>query len=168
VQNGKIARIGKGLTAPAGGRTIDATGKFVTPGIIDCHSHAMVSSINEGSYSVTSMVRIRDMLDPSDMTIYRALAGGVTGANLLHGSANSIGGRTRLLNSSGESPLKRWSYRMHRRVSSSRWRERPAYHAAGASRCSASLSATRQGTIEVMRDAFSGLVTTSRRGTTFV
>jgi imidazolonepropionase-like amidohydrolase len=93
VQNGKIARIGKGLTAPAGARTIDATGKFVTPGIIDCHSHAMLSAINEGSYSVTSMVRIRDMLDPSDVTIYRALAGGVTGANLLHGSANSIGGQ---------------------------------------------------------------------------
>jgi imidazolonepropionase-like amidohydrolase len=93
VTNGKIARIGKNLSAPTGTQTIDATGKFVTPGIIDCHSHAMVDSINEGSYSVTSMVQIRDMLDPTDVTIYRALAGGTTAANLLHGSANSIGGQ---------------------------------------------------------------------------
>jgi imidazolonepropionase-like amidohydrolase len=93
VQNGKITKIGKNLTAPAGVQVIDATGRFVTPGIIDCHSHSMLDSINEGSYSVTSMVRTRDMLNPTDITIYRALAGGVTAANLLHGSANSIGGQ---------------------------------------------------------------------------
>ena len=94
IQNGKITRIGKGISAPAGVRTIDATGKFVTPGIIDAHSHAMLDAINEGSFSVTSMTRIRDMLDPTDISIYRALAGGVTGALLLHGSANSIGGQS--------------------------------------------------------------------------
>src|SRR5437868_4210469 len=93
VQNGKITRIGKNLTAMAGAQVIDATGKFVTPGIIDCHSHSMIDAINEGSFSVTSMTRIRDMLNPKDITIYRALAGGVTAANLLHGSANSIGGQ---------------------------------------------------------------------------
>lgn len=93
VQNGKIARIGKNISAPAGAKIIDATGKYVTPGIIDCHSHAMLDSINEGVYSVTSMVRTRDVLNASDIAIYRALAGGVTAANLLHGSANSIGGQ---------------------------------------------------------------------------
>lgn len=93
IRNGKIARIGKNLSAAAGARVIDATGKFVTPGIIDCHSHTMLSAINEGSLSVTSMTRVQDVLDPRDIAIYRALAGGVTAANLLHGSANSIGGQ---------------------------------------------------------------------------
>lgn len=94
IQNGKIARIGKNLKASSNVQIIDATGKFVTPGIIDCHSHTMVDgSVNEFSYSVTSMVRIRDVLNPKDITIYRALAGGVTAANILHGSANAIGGQ---------------------------------------------------------------------------
>ena len=93
IQNGKIAKIGKNLKASSNAQTIDATGKFVTPGIIDCHSHSMLDAINEGSYSVTSMTRVRDVLNPTDIAIYRALAGGVTTANLLHGSANSIGGQ---------------------------------------------------------------------------
>lgn len=94
IQNGKIARIGKNLNASAGAQIIDATGKFVTPGIIDAHSHTMVDgSVNEFSYSVTSMVRIRDVLNPKDIAIYRALAGGVTAANVMHGSANAIGGQ---------------------------------------------------------------------------
>jgi len=93
IQNGKITKIGKGLTAPAGTREIDATGKYVTPGIIDCHSHSMLDAINEGTYSVTSMTRTRDVLNPKDIAIYHALAGGVTAANLLHGSANPIGGQ---------------------------------------------------------------------------
>jgi imidazolonepropionase-like amidohydrolase len=93
VRGGKIAKIGKNLSASAGAVVIDATGKFVTPGIIDCHSHTMLDAINEGSLSVTSMTRIRDVLNPTDVAIYRALAGGVTSANILHGSANSIGGQ---------------------------------------------------------------------------
>lgn len=94
VRDGKIVRLGKSLTAAAGAQIIDATGKFVTPGIIDCHSHSMVDgSVNEFSYSVTSMTRVRDVLNPKDIAIYRALAGGVTAGNLLHGSANSIGGQ---------------------------------------------------------------------------
>jgi len=93
IENGKIANIGKGLPAPAGARIIDATGKFVSPGIIDCHSHSMLDAINEGTYSVTSMTAVRDVLVPKDVAIYRALAGGVTAANLLHGSANAIGGQ---------------------------------------------------------------------------
>ncbi|MDM7923579.1 MAG: amidohydrolase family protein [Pyrinomonadaceae bacterium] len=93
IRGGKIARIGRNIDA-GGARVIDATGKFVTPGIIDAHSHAMISAINEGTLSVTSMTRIEDVLDPTDISIYRALAGGVTGALLLHGSANAIGGQS--------------------------------------------------------------------------
>lgn len=93
IQNGKIARIGKDLKAAANAQIIDATGKFVTPGIIDAHSHTMLDAINEISSSVTSMTNVRDVLNPTDVSIYRALAGGVTTANLLHGSANPIGGQ---------------------------------------------------------------------------
>jgi imidazolonepropionase-like amidohydrolase len=93
IQNGKISRIGKNLKASSNAQTIDASGKFVTPGIVDCHSHTMLDAVNEFSYSVTSMTRIRDVLNPTDIAIYRGLAGGVTAANLLHGSANAIGGQ---------------------------------------------------------------------------
>jgi imidazolonepropionase-like amidohydrolase len=93
IENGKITKIGKGLNIPSGARVIDATGKYVTPGIIDCHSHTMLDAINEGTYSVTSMTQVKDVMVPKDIAIYRALAGGVTSANLLHGSANSIGGQ---------------------------------------------------------------------------
>ena len=93
IRNGKIAQIGQNLAAPAGARTIDATGKFVMPGIIDPHSHMMADAINEGSLSVTSMVRIEDVLNPEAINVYRALAGGVTTINILHGSANTIGGQ---------------------------------------------------------------------------
>jgi len=94
IQNGKIAKIGKNLKAAANAQIIDATGKFVSPGIIDAHSHSMLDAINEFSFSVTSMTTVKDALNPRDITIYRALAGGVTSALLLHGSANAIGGQS--------------------------------------------------------------------------
>lgn len=93
LQGGKIAQIGTNIAAPAGARVIDASGKYVLPGIIDPHSHMMADGINEGSLSVTSMVRIRDVLNPTAVNVYRALAGGVTTINILHGSANTIGGQ---------------------------------------------------------------------------
>ncbi|MDQ2746512.1 MAG: amidohydrolase [Acidobacteriota bacterium] len=93
IENGKIAKIGKDLKANSNAKIIDATGKFVSPGIVDCHSHSMIDAVNEFSLSVTSMAHIRDVLNPTDIAIYRALAGGVTTANLLHGSANAIGGQ---------------------------------------------------------------------------
>lgn len=96
VTNGKIASIGKNLNS-AGARVIDGTGKYLTPGIIDEHSHIAVASINEGGQSVTSEVRIADNLDPDDVDIYRQLAGGVTTSHILHGSANTIGGQTQLI-----------------------------------------------------------------------
>lgn len=97
IQNGKITKIGKNLRASQTAQIYDATGKFVTPGIVDCHSHTMLDAINEGSLSVTSMTRVRDVLNPTDIAIYRALAGGVTTANILHGSANSIGGQNQVV-----------------------------------------------------------------------
>ncbi|MEZ5395891.1 MAG: amidohydrolase [Bryobacterales bacterium] len=93
IRDGKIAAVGKDVTAPPDATVIDATGKFLTPGVIDCHSHIAADSINEGSVPVSSMVSMEDVLDPEDISIYRALAGGVTTANILHGSANPIGGK---------------------------------------------------------------------------
>src|SRR6267142_1727031 len=92
IRKGKIAAVGKNLKGFAGARVIDATGKYLMPGIIDCHSHSMLDAINEGSLAVTSMARTRDVLNPTDVDLYRELAGGVTSLNLLHGSANPIGG----------------------------------------------------------------------------
>jgi imidazolonepropionase-like amidohydrolase len=95
VTNGKIAAVGEKVMEPAGATIIDAGGQYVIPGIIDCHSHiAADGGINEGSVSVSSMVDIKDVINPEDVSIYRALAGGVTTANVLHGSANAIGGQT--------------------------------------------------------------------------
>jgi len=98
IRDGKIAEVGENVMIPDGATVIDASGEWVTPGIIDCHSHiAADGNINEGSVSVSSMVNIKDVINPEDIAIYRALAGGVTVANILHGSANSIGGQTIVL-----------------------------------------------------------------------
>jgi imidazolonepropionase-like amidohydrolase len=96
IRNGKVAAVGKNLQANDA-RVIDGTGKHVTPGIIDEHSHIAASSINEGGQSVTSEVRIADNLNPDDINIYRQLSGGVTTSHILHGSANTIGGQTQLI-----------------------------------------------------------------------
>src|SRR5205823_3672743 len=95
IKDGKIAEVGASIKAPKDAQVIDAAGQFVIPGIIDCHSHiAIEGGVNEGSVSVSSIVNIADVLNPDDISIYRDLAGGVTTANVLHGSANSIGGQT--------------------------------------------------------------------------
>ena len=95
IKDGKIAEVGASVKAPKDAQVIDAGGQFVMPGIIDCHSHIAVDgSVNEGSISVSSIVNIADVLNPDDVDIYRDLAGGVTVANVLHGSANAIGGQT--------------------------------------------------------------------------
>lgn len=96
IKNGKISAVGKNLT-DATARVIDGTGKHVTAGIIDEHSHIAAASINEGGQSVTSEVRISDNLNPDDVNIYRQLSGGVTSSHILHGSANVIGGQTQLI-----------------------------------------------------------------------
>ncbi|MBT77449.1 MAG: hypothetical protein CL798_04570 [Chromatiales bacterium] len=95
IKAGRIAGIGTELKAPRGAVIIDATGKHVTPGIIDAHSHSATEdfNINEGVYSVSAEVRVRDILDPRSPDIYKQLAGGVTTIHVLHGSANTIGGQ---------------------------------------------------------------------------
>jgi imidazolonepropionase-like amidohydrolase len=93
LRDGKIAEMGETVLVPEGALIIDASGQYVMPGIIDPHSHIAAESVNEGSISVSSMVAIEDVLNPEDISIYRALAGGVTTAAILHGSANAIGGQ---------------------------------------------------------------------------
>ena len=98
IRNGKIAAVGASVDVPRGATEIDADGRFVMPGIIDAHSHIAVDgSVNELSLSVTSMVGIEDVLNPDDIDIYRGLAGGVTAANVLHGSGNAIGGKNAVI-----------------------------------------------------------------------
>ena len=93
VTNGKIARIDKNISAPNGTSIIDATGMFVMPGIIDAHSHIALDVVNEATNPVTAEVNVGDALDPLDVSIYRALAGGVTTTHAMHGSANAVGGQ---------------------------------------------------------------------------
>ncbi|MBZ0113067.1 MAG: amidohydrolase, partial [Thermoanaerobaculia bacterium] len=98
VRDGKIAAVGVDLELPSGAREIDGTGKHVTPGIIDEHSHVGISGgVNEGSHSVTAEVRIGDVVNPDHVGIYRALGGGVTTIQQLHGSANPIGGQAQII-----------------------------------------------------------------------
>ncbi|MGY5847619.1 amidohydrolase family protein [Salegentibacter sp. HM20] len=96
VRNGKIAGIGKNLRA-GNAKVIDATGKHLTSGIVDEHSHIAASAINEAGHNSTAEVNMEDVVDPTDINIYRNLAGGVTTVQLLHGSANPIGGRSAIL-----------------------------------------------------------------------
>ncbi|MHC5210017.1 MAG: amidohydrolase family protein [Planctomycetota bacterium] len=94
VCDGRIVELGVGLQVPDGVHVVEAAGMFLIPGIIDCHSHTAIrGGINEWTRVVTPEVSIEDEVDPDDVNIYRALAGGVTSARLLHGSANAIGGR---------------------------------------------------------------------------
>src|SRR5260221_3436297 len=94
IHNGKIAAIGKTVDAPAGATVIDATGRWVMPGIIDSHSHiALSNDVNEATNPITPHMMMKDAFDWNDKNIYRALAGGVTTSLLLHGSANMIGGQ---------------------------------------------------------------------------
>jgi N-acetylglucosamine-6-phosphate deacetylase len=94
IRRGKVEKVGTDLDAPKGAVVIDGTGKHVTPGLIDCHSHSFVAGrVNEGTNNVTSEVRIQDVVNSETVTMYRQLAGGLTTANLLHGSANAIGGQ---------------------------------------------------------------------------
>lgn len=97
IEAGKIKAIGKNLVA-GNSRIVDATGKHISPGIIDEHSHIAGSGgINEGAQAVSSEVRIGDILNSEDINIYRQLAGGVTTSHIMHGSANPIGGQTQLI-----------------------------------------------------------------------
>ena len=94
VQNGKVTAVGRGLSAPASFHRIDGSGLHVTPGLVDAHSHTAIDGmVNEPTLNVTAMCHIKDVINPFDHNMYLQLAGGTTTANLLHGSANSIGGK---------------------------------------------------------------------------
>ncbi|MBL8203969.1 MAG: amidohydrolase family protein [Blastocatellia bacterium] len=99
IRDGKIVAVDKAdkVKASSNAKVMDATGMYVTPGFIDSHSHTALDSINEGSLSVTAMVRMRDMVDNTNINIYRQLAGGMTLIHQLHGSANAIGGQNNLI-----------------------------------------------------------------------
>lgn len=96
IKDGKISKIGKNLS-DRNAKVIDATGKHITAGIIDEHSHIAAASINEGGQNSSAEVTIEDVLDDEDIDIYRNLAGGVTSIQILHGSANPIGGRSAII-----------------------------------------------------------------------
>jgi len=153
IRDGKIAAIGKRLSLPAD-TVIDATGKHLTPGIIDEHSHiAIEGGVNEGTHAVTAEVRIGDVIDPDDINIYRQLAGGVTAAHLLHGSANPIGGQCQLIKlrwgadaeqmkfEDGPATIK---FALGENVKQSNWGDRYTRR----------YPQTRLGVEEIMRDAF--------------
>ncbi|HEX8172085.1 MAG TPA: amidohydrolase family protein [Thermoanaerobaculia bacterium] len=109
IRGSKIAAVGRDLAAPAGARIIDAAGKFVSPGIIDTHSHTSVEgSVNEISLPNTGMVRIADALVNDDINAYRQLAGGTTTALVLHGSANAIGGQSQIVKWKWGRPTSEW------------------------------------------------------------
>jgi imidazolonepropionase-like amidohydrolase len=156
IRDGKIARIGKNLSGGAGARVIDATGKFVTPGIIDAHSHTMIAGqVNEGTLAVTSMTRIGDVLDAKDISIYRALAGGVTSGLLLHGSANPIGGQSTTVKFKWGRPAAELvvadapvgiKFALGENVKRSNFQPQPGQ--------TPRYPRTRMGSIEVIRDAF--------------
>ena len=97
LRDGKIAAVGANVAVPAGAEVIDTTGQFVSPGLIDAHSHIANDAINEGGTTVSSMTGMEDVIDATDINIYRDLAGGLTVANVLHGSANPIGGKNQVI-----------------------------------------------------------------------
>ena len=96
IKDGKISKIGKNLSARSA-KVIDGTGKYLTAGIIDEHSHIATSAVNESGHNSTAEVTIEDVVDPDDINIYRNIAGGVTSIQILHGSANPIGGRSAII-----------------------------------------------------------------------
>lgn len=93
IQNGKIKSIGAGISAGDQVRVVEAEGMYVMPGIIDAHSHIGIDVVNEATAPVTAEVRVGDVINPYSVSIYRALAGGVTTSHAMHGSANAIGGQ---------------------------------------------------------------------------
>ena len=98
IEEGIITAVGKRLKGSRNAHKVDASGKHITPGLIDCHSHTAISrGVNEGSHAVTLEVRIGDVLNPTDIALYRELGGGLTTANILHGSANPMGGQNQVI-----------------------------------------------------------------------
>jgi imidazolonepropionase-like amidohydrolase len=109
LKDGKIAKIGKNIK-PGKAKVIDGQGKYLTAGIVDEHSHIAGTSINESGQNSSAEVTMEDAINPDDISIYRALAGGVTSIQLLHGSANPIGGRSAILKLKWGAPAEEMIY----------------------------------------------------------
>ena len=157
VQKGKITAVGANVQIPAGITVIDGTGKFVMPGIIDAHSHAALENgINEGSESVTPEVHVQ--LKNDDPVIYRALAGGVTAANQLHGSANTIGGQANVIRLKWGMPADsmyfKGAYRIVKFALGENVTRKNSQQVQQATGQPLRYPATRMGQEEVLRDAF--------------
>ncbi|MEX2175818.1 MAG: amidohydrolase family protein [Pirellulaceae bacterium] len=154
IGEGKIIAAGKDVPVPDGATVIDAAGRHLSPGIIDCHSHmATDGGVNESSQAITSEVRIGDFIDANDISIYRQLAGGVTSANILHGSANPIGGQNQVIKlrwgATGEALKFKEApagikFALGENVKQSNWGER----------FTTRYPQTRMGVEQIMRDAF--------------
>jgi N-acetylglucosamine-6-phosphate deacetylase len=98
IENGVIIAVGRDIPTPPGALVVNCANKHISPGIIDCHSHmATDGGVNESGQANTAEVRIGDFIDSDDINIYRQLAGGVTASNILHGSANPIGGQNQVI-----------------------------------------------------------------------
>ena len=155
IKDGKIAEVGASIKAPKDAQVIDASGQFVMPGIVDCHSHIAVDgSVNEGSIAVSSIVNIADVLNPDDVDIYRDLAGGVTVANVLHGSANPIGGQTIVIKLRWRQPASKLPFEGALPGIKFALGENPKHSNFGGRGQNARYPATRMGVEETIRAAF--------------
>ena len=155
LRDGKIAAVGTNVDIPAGAEAVDATGLFVTPGLIDAHSHITADSINEGGTTVSSMTGIEDVFNPTDIDIYRDLAGGLTMANILHGSANPIGGKNAVIKLRwGKTTLEDFLFDGAVPGIKFALGENPKRPGSGQGRGPRRYPATRQGVEYVIRDAF--------------
>ncbi len=158
IGEGKVIALGKDLAIPEGATIVDATGLHISPGIIDCHSHiATDGGVNESSQAITAEVRIGDFVDADDIGIYRQLAGGVTSSNILHGSANPIGGQNQVLKfrwgTTGEAMKfaeapQGIKFALGENVKQSNWGERYTTR----------YPQTRMGVEQIIRDAFAAAI----------
>src|ERR1700733_5731618 len=155
IKDGKIAEVGASVKAPKDAQVIDAGGQFVMPGIIYCHSHiAIDGSVNEGSIAVSSIANTPDVLNPDDIAIYRDLAGGVTVANVLHGSANPIGGQTVVIKLRWGQPASKLPFEGALPGIKFALGENPKHSNFGGRGAEARYPATRMGVEETIRSAF--------------
>ena len=154
VRDGKIAAIGKDLQAGPGADIIDATGKWLTPGIVDCHNHIAADSTNEGSVAVSSMTAVEDVLDPTDISIYRDLAGGVTTAHTLHGSANPIGGKNSVIKLKWGKPVEEMLFKGGKPGLKFALGENPKRSGASSYSATRRYPASRMGVEDVIRSSF--------------
>src|SRR5580700_5036323 len=155
IKDGKIAEVGPSIKAPKDAQVIDAGGQFVMPGIVDCHSHiAIDGNVNEGSIAVSSIANIADVLNPDDVDIYRDLAGGVTVANVLHGSANPIGGQTVVIKLRWGQPASKLPFEGALPGIKFALGENPKHSNFGGRGAEARYPATRMGVEETIRSAF--------------